>query len=108
MRVIDWEYGGMNDAFFDLACIVVENPLNEACEETLLRAYCGGEPADEQRARLLINKFLVTTHWSTWSLVQICYGKDPDFYWEYGRERAEQACSFLDNANYKRYLALIG
>ena len=52
------------------------------------RAYCGGEPSEEAKARLLINKFLVTSHWSTWSLVQICYGKDAEFYWEYGRTRA--------------------
>lgn len=108
MRVIDWEYGGMNDPYYDIACVCVENPLDAKCEETYLRAYCGGEPTDEARARLLINKFLVTSHWSTWSLVQICYGKDPDFYWEYGRTRAVQACSFLDDPNFPRYLALIG
>lgn len=108
MRVIDWEYGGMNDGYYDIACVCVENPLDEACEETFLRAYCGGEPSDEARARVLINKFLVTSHWSTWSLVQICYGKDPDFYWEYGRTRAVQACSFLDDLNFARYLEIIG
>ena len=108
MRVIDWEYGGMNDGYYDIACVCVENPLDDKCEEIFLRAYCGGEPSDEARARLLINKFLVTSHWSTWSLVQICYGKDPDFYWEYGRTRAVQACSFLDDPNFSRYLEIIG
>lgn len=108
MRVIDWEYGGMNDPYYDLACVCVENPLDEKCEEIFLRAYCGGEPTEEARARLLINKFLVTTHWSTWSLVQICYGKDSDFYWEYGRTRSVQSASFLDDPNFERYLALIG
>ena len=108
MRVIDWEYSGMNDGYYDIACVCVENPLDEKCEETFLRAYCGGEPSDEARARVLINKFLVTSHWSTWSLVQICYGKDPDFYWEYGRTRAVQACSFLDDPNFARYLEIIG
>lgn len=108
MRMIDWEYGGMNDPYYDLACVCVENPLDAKCEDTFLRAYCGGEPSDEARARLLINKVLVTSHWSTWSLIQICYGKDPDFYWEYGRTRAVQACSFLDDPNFPHYLDLIG
>lgn len=107
MRMIDWEYSGMNDGYYDIACVCVENPLDDKCEETFLRAYCGGEPSDEARARLLINKFLVTTHWSTWSLVQICSGKDFDFYWEYGRVRAVQACSFLDNPNFERYMEII-
>lgn len=107
MRMIDWEYSGMTDPYYDCACVCVENPLDEKCEGIYFGAYCGGEPTEEQKARLLINKFLVTTHWSTWSLVQICYGKDEDFYWEYGRTRAVQACSFLDNPNFDRYLELI-
>lgn len=108
MRVIDWEYGGMNDGYYDIACVCVENPLNEECEAKYLEAYCGGEPTEEQKARVLISKFLVTTHWSTWSLVQICYGKDEEFYWEYGRTRAVDACSFLDDPNFEKYAKLIG
>lgn len=108
MRVIDWEYGGMNDAYYDTACVCVENLLSKKCEDTFFSAYCGGKPTDEERARLLINKFLVTSHWSTWSLVQISYGKDEEFYWEYGRTRAVQACGFLDEPDFARYLELIG
>lgn len=107
MRVIDWEYSGMTDPYYDCACVCVENPLDDECEKVYFGAYCGGEPTEEQKARLLINKFLVTTHWSTWSLVQIVNGKDADFYWEYGRVRAVQACSFLDNPNFDKYLELI-
>lgn len=108
MRVIDWEYSGMNDAHYDISCIVVEIPLDKEYEEILLKAYCGGEPSEIERARHTINKFLVTAHWSTWSLVQICYGKDADFYWEYGRQRAEQACGFLDEPEFEHYLEIIG
>ena len=108
MRVIDWEYGGMNDGYYDIACVCVENPLDARCEDVFFRAYCGGEPSEEAKARLLINKFLVTSHRSTWSLVQICYGKDADFYWEYGRTRAVQACSFLDDPSFSRSLTLLG
>ena len=108
MRVIDWEYSGMNDGYYDLACVCVENPLNAECEAKFMNAYCGGEPSEEAKARLLVNKFLVTTHWSTWSIVQICNGKDEDFYWEYGRTRAVDACSFLDDPNFEKYAKLIG
>ena len=107
MRVIDWEYSGMNDGYFDIACVCVENPLDDRCEDIFHRAYCGCEPSELEKARLLINKFLVTSHWSTWSLVQIAYGKDPEFFWEYGRVRAVQALSFLDNPNFPHYLELI-
>jgi thiamine kinase-like enzyme len=108
MRVIDWEYGGMNDAYYDIACVCVENPLDDECEEVYMRAYCGGEPTEEQLARVLVNKFLVTAHWSTWSLVQICYGKDEDFYWEYGRTRAVDATGFSNDPRFAGYIDLLG
>lgn len=108
MRVIDWEYGGMNDRFYDMSCVFVENPLNKEHEELYLKTYFGAEPNEEQRARVLINKFLVNAHWSMWSLVQITYGKDHDFYWEYGRTRAVTCNEFMDDTNFNRYIELIG
>lgn len=108
MRIIDWEYSGMNDGFYDIACMIVENPLNEEKEAILLKAYVGGEPSELQLARTLINKFLVTTHWSLWSLVQICSGKDYDFYWEYGRYRSDFFNGFMADPNFNRYIELLG
>jgi len=107
MRVIDWEYGGMNDEFYDVACVIVENELNTEKEHALVSAYVGGEPNEEQKARTLINKFLVNTHWSIWSLVQICYGKDYDFYWEYGLSRANYFNEYMADPNFDRYIELI-
>ncbi|MEG0050809.1 MAG: phosphotransferase [Terrisporobacter sp.] len=107
MRVIDWEYGGMNDRFYDMACVCVENPLPKDKEELYLRTYFNGEPTEEERARVLTSKFLVNAHWSLWSLVQITYGKDHDFYWEYGRTRAADCIEFMNDSNFERYLEII-
>lgn len=108
MRVIDWEYGGMGDSFYDMACVFVENPLQKEHEDLYLNTYFAGKPSEEELARVLINKFLVVSHWSTWSLVQIAYGKDHDFYWEYGRTRSVQADEFMNDPNFDRYIELIG
>jgi len=108
MRVIDWEYSGMGDSFFDMACVFVENPLDKEKEELYLNTYFGTEPTEEERARVLINKFLVVAHWSTWSLVQIAYGKEHDFYWEYGRTRAVDCDRFMNDPNFDHYIELIG
>lgn len=108
MRVIDWEYSGMNDRFYDMSCIFVENELNQEHEELYLKTYFGAEPTEEERARVLINKFLVNAHWSTWSLVQIAYGKEHDFYWEYGRTRAVTCDEFMDDPNFDHFIELIG
>lgn len=109
MRVIDWEYGGMNDGYYDIACVCVENPLDARCEDGVLpRLLRPAEPSEEAKGPPADQQVLVTSHWSTWSLVQICYGKDADFYWEYGRTRAVQACSFLDDPSFSRSLTLLG
>lgn len=107
MRIIDWEYGGMNDGFYDIACMIVENPLDEEKEALLLKAYVGEEPNELDLAKTLINKFLVTMHWSLWSLVQICNGKDYDFYWEYGRYRSDFFNRFMADPNFNRYIELL-
>lgn len=39
LKIIDWEYAGVNDRFFDLACVCVEFKLNKNEEKILLDNY---------------------------------------------------------------------
>lgn len=39
IKLIDWEYAGTNDRFFDLACVCIEFKLNKKEEGILLRTY---------------------------------------------------------------------
>ncbi|CAA6804618.1 MAG: Unknown protein [uncultured Sulfurovum sp.] len=39
IKFIDWEYAGVNDRYFDLACICVEFSLDEEMQEIFLKAY---------------------------------------------------------------------
>src|SRR5439155_20472878 len=41
--VVDWEYAGMGDPFFDLANFAVNNDLDEDGDRALLEAYGGGD-----------------------------------------------------------------
>jgi aminoglycoside phosphotransferase (APT) family kinase protein len=47
--VLDWDYAGTNDPWFDLANFAVNNALAPAQEELLLKAYLGGAPGDRLR-----------------------------------------------------------
>ena len=49
--LIDWEYAGDNDAYFDLASLIAYNQLDARSMDTLLGAYFG-EVASVDRARL--------------------------------------------------------
>ena len=44
MRIVDWEYAGMGNRYFDLGNLSVNNRFNEAGDEWLLECYWG-EPA---------------------------------------------------------------
>ena len=41
MWVIDWEYGGMTDPYFDLGDFCVEHPLSDEEERSIITRYCG-------------------------------------------------------------------
>lgn len=87
LRMIDWEYSGMNDPFYDLACFSMENKLDALMEEELLKEYSSDSMTDEMYVRFYENKFLTAFYWSVWSCLQIAYGKDRKFYYNYGMER---------------------
>ena len=38
-KFIDWEYAGVNDRYFDLACVCVEFKLDEALQKVFLESY---------------------------------------------------------------------
>lgn len=54
VRLIDWEYGGMGDRFFDLGNLAVNNQFEEPHEFALLQRYFGEiRPDDLRRLRLM-------------------------------------------------------
>jgi len=42
-KLIDWEYAGVNDRYFDLACVCVEFGLEDEIQEVFLKAYFEGK-----------------------------------------------------------------
>jgi thiamine kinase-like enzyme len=47
IRIVDWEYAGMGDRYFDLANFAINNEVEETGFDSLLDAYFGdGRPAD--------------------------------------------------------------
>ena len=45
IRIVDWEYAGMGDRYFDLGNFAVNNDLDEDAGAGLLDAYFGGPPS---------------------------------------------------------------
>jgi thiamine kinase-like enzyme len=67
--LLDWEYAGMNERFFDLGNFSVNNELDEAAEEELLIAYFGAS-TPRRRARLALMKIMSDLREAMWGVVQ--------------------------------------
>src|SRR5215213_887559 len=70
LHLIDWEYAGMGDRFFDLGNFAVNNELSDEDEERLLAAYFG-EPSDaRRRATLKLFRLVSDLREAMWGVVQ--------------------------------------
>jgi thiamine kinase-like enzyme len=69
IRIVDWEYAGMGDRFFDLANFAVNHELDEGGESAFLDAYFGEvRPADAVHLRLL--RFMSDFREAMWGVLQ--------------------------------------
>jgi thiamine kinase-like enzyme len=69
IRIVDWEYAGMGDVYFDLANFAVNNGLGEAESTEFLRAYFGEvTPAHERSLALM--RFMSDFREAMWGVVQ--------------------------------------
>jgi thiamine kinase-like enzyme len=69
IRIVDWEYAGMGDRFFDLANFAVNHELDDAGEEALLAAYFG-DVRGPDLASLRVMRFMSDFREAMWGVVQ--------------------------------------
>jgi thiamine kinase-like enzyme len=67
--IVDWEYAGMGDRFFDLANFSVNHELDDAGNAELLRAYFGELREDDLRSLRLL-RFMSDFREAMWAVVQ--------------------------------------
>ena len=67
--IVDYEYGGMGDLFFDLGNLSINNGLSPRAQELLLRAYFG-EVTNVHRARLQLMRIMSDFREAMWGVVQ--------------------------------------
>jgi thiamine kinase-like enzyme len=80
IEIIDWEYAGMGDRYFDLGNFAVNNELGDEEEERLLSVYYGGPPDDRRRATLKLYRFISDYREAMWGVVQTAISElDYDF-----------------------------
>jgi thiamine kinase-like enzyme len=91
--ILDWEYGGMNDPFFDLGDFAVEHPLSSEQQKLVIETYCG-EYNHQRFCRMMLHQLTADLWWCQWAMIQDRLSKiDFDFY-TYGLGRYSR---FRDN-----------
>jgi len=104
VRIVDWEYAGMGDRFFDLGNLAVNNGFAAADEERLIAAYFG-EPSPRRLAALRLMRVMSDFREAMWGAVQDVVS-DLDFdYRAYRDEHFERLLAAIDHPAFERSLA---
>ena len=67
--IVDYEYAGMGDPFFDLGNLSINNGLDQDAQALLLRTYFG-DVRDVHRARLALMRIVSDLREAMWGVVQ--------------------------------------
>ena len=70
LLLVDWEYAGMGDPFFDLGNLSINNGFDDRADDRLLGAYLGGEPEAGDIAALRLMRAMSDIREATWGVVQ--------------------------------------
>jgi thiamine kinase-like enzyme len=68
--IVDWEYAGMGDRYFDLANFAVNNELDSEEQASLLEAYFDEPPSERRLATLRLMRFMSDFREAMWGVVQ--------------------------------------
>jgi len=103
IRVLDWEYAGMNDPTFDLANFAVNLGLNDDQMHLLLQAYFG-ESTTRLFARFQCMRIMSDFRESMWGLVQIGLSKIKIDFHSYAEKHFNRLTENLSHPQYKKWL----
>jgi thiamine kinase-like enzyme len=70
LLLVDWEYAGMGDPFFDLGNLSINNDFDASADHRLLHAYLGHPPQAAEIAALWLMRAMSDVREATWGVVQ--------------------------------------
>ncbi len=104
LYILDWEYAGMGDAFFDLANFSDHHNFSDEQDRWMLMCYFDGHINPYHWAHLKIMKIMSDLREATWGLVQIGISKlDFDFR-EYTDKFLRRVLDNIYNPHWNEYL----
>jgi thiamine kinase-like enzyme len=105
VRVVDWEYAGMGDPFFDLANLSVNHDFDAASDEGLLLGYFG-RCNDPLLATLSLMKLVSEMRETMWGVVQLAVSTLNFDYAGYCHERSDHFFALLAEMKFESVIRL--
>jgi len=103
IRILDWEYAGMGDVFFDLANFSVHHQMTDDQDRWLLECYCG-EITSQNWGRLKILKTMSDFREAMWALIQIAVSTLDFDYREYANKHFERMKKTMKASEWDRWI----
>ena len=102
--IVDWEYAGMGDRFFDLANFSINHELDAAASRALLAAYFG-EVRDEDVQALVLMRFMSDFREAMWGVVQSAVSELDFDFGAYAAEHFERLRRTAESGDFLTALA---
>ena len=106
IRILDWEYAGMGDIFFDLGNFAIQHEFTDERDELLLQAYFT-TPTDSQRAHQKLMKIMSDLREAMWAQVQIGVSKLDFDYAGYGKKYFERFEASTKTSEYADWMQAV-
>lgn len=104
IQLIDWEYSGMGDRWFDLGNFAANNELSEEDEADLLREYFGEPPDDVALATLRLFRFVSDFREAMWATVQSVLSDVKFDFRAYADRHVERATARLADPRFDEWI----
>lgn len=106
IRIVDWEYAGMGDPFFDLGNLAANQALNEEQCTWLVQLYCGEvHPAD--LAHLHLMRLASDLRESLWGFVQLGISELTFDYHAYAHHHLQRFLQHAEGPHFAHWLQAV-
>ncbi|HSF83429.1 MAG TPA: choline/ethanolamine kinase family protein [Anaerolineales bacterium] len=104
--ILDWEYAGMGDLYFDLANLSVNHEFSDEEDQQLLTFYFG-EVSEKHWARLKVMRIISDYRESMWGLVQIGISELDFNFRGYADRHFNRLTGNLNDPRWQEWLSII-
>lgn len=107
--ILDWEFAGNNDPYWDIADLSVETGFTEEQDYRFLEAYLGRAPTEADYGRVVSYKALAFLLWTLWGCLQEA-NKNPRpayhfaSYWDYAMDRFTRCQEIMNGPRFPSLL----